>query len=237
MVVIYNTASLFNAREKLHNILLTEALDKHGHDCILPQRDGFEFSALHELLKEMLPAGEDAAMSLQTIIFLLDMGFFIPKSDAVVACLDEPVDEALVLEVTAGAVLGKRVIGWRSDVRSPFGSLQEPFKGMHFFIPMFCDTMINETTASTSATSAQSEVDRLAARVHEALQIGGSKGAAVTVGVFIDIIEAANLIFDGIEDVHGLHKEQNMRQIVSRYILHREKLDKLRPRVCAMPIK
>eukprot|EP00658_Telonema_sp_P-2_P031446 TRINITY_DN2351_c0_g1_i3.p2 TRINITY_DN2351_c0_g1~~TRINITY_DN2351_c0_g1_i3.p2 ORF type:complete len:110 (+),score=28.47 TRINITY_DN2351_c0_g1_i3:345-674(+) len=105
---------------------------------------------------------------------------------------------------------------------------------MHFFIPMWCDTMICEATASTSAGSASDEVQRLADSIDAALRDESVSRKGLSVGsgtIFMEIVEAAQLLFDGIDDVHSLHSEENMELIVSRYIEHQDALLKLRPRV------
>ena len=229
-MVIYNTASLFNAREKLHNIALTDSLTQLGHDIILPQRDGFEFSKLHQYLNAVLPPSE-VTDALQMIIFLLDMGYFIPQSNAVVACVDEPVDEALVLEITAGIVLGKQVVCWRSDVRSPFGKINDPFGGLHFFIPMFCDGLVLDFPLSTSLHQAEEEVKTLALSVDSALKkMAVPKSQKIEKGFFIELINSAQLLFDGI-DIHNLHNEANTLLIVERYLQHKTQIEKLRPKL------
>lgn len=98
-----------------------------------PQRDGFEFGNLMRAFYNKLPS-EEISPAVQKIIYLLDMGIFIPKSDIVLAILDEPLDEGMVVEISYAKMIRKLVIGIRTDVRSPYGSILEPLTGMHFFL-------------------------------------------------------------------------------------------------------
>ena len=127
MKTIYFAAALFSGRETVFNSILTEMFEDEGYKVLLPQRDGFEFSKLCESLQIHLPA-QNAAVALQTIIYLLDIGKFVYESDVVVANLDEPVDEGVVVEQVYARCMGVPVISFRTDVRSPYGSLGDPLK-------------------------------------------------------------------------------------------------------------
>lgn len=60
------------------------------------------------------------------------MGVFIPGSDVILANLNEP-DDGVVVGASYAKLILKFVIGLRTDVRSPYGSLDDDFGGMHFF--------------------------------------------------------------------------------------------------------
>lgn len=134
----YFAASLFSARDRVFNSKLCEQIESKGIKCFLPQRDGFEFSILSKLLdKSELEQG-----ILQELIYLLDIGVLLPKSDIVLAILDEPMDEGVIVEISYAKLIGIPVIGVRTDSRAPFGEKEDKFGGGHFF-PMFqCTRMI-----------------------------------------------------------------------------------------------
>lgn len=137
-ITCYFAASLFSARDRLFNRRLCEQIESNGITCFLPQRDGFEFSILGKLLdKSELEQG-----ILQELIYLLDIGVLLPKSDIVLAVLDEPMDEGVIVEICYAKLLGIPVIGVRTDSKAPFGEKEDKFGGGHFF-PMFqCAGMI-----------------------------------------------------------------------------------------------
>ena len=121
-IVIYPAAALFNGRETSFNSQLVEGLEGLHHQTSggqekyyrtnFPQRDGFEFGNLTTALKRKLPADQiDSAV--QNVIYFLDMGIFLPESDVVVANLDEPLDEGMVVETSYAKLMGKYVIGLR----------------------------------------------------------------------------------------------------------------------------
>jgi len=136
-ITCYFAASLFSTRDRLFNLKLCEQIESDGVTCLLPQRDGFEFSILGKLLdKSELEQG-----ILQELIYLLDIGVLLPKSDVVLAVLDEPMDEGVIVEICYAKMLGIPVIGIRTDSKAPFGEKEDKFGGGHFF-PMFQCTRI-----------------------------------------------------------------------------------------------
>ena len=98
-VSIYIAAALFNGRATFFNQALVEELEQRGYQTRFPQRDGFEFGDLHNALGEVLPELEIPS-AVETIIYHLDMGVFIPQSNIVVANLDEPQDEGVLVELS-----------------------------------------------------------------------------------------------------------------------------------------
>ena len=136
-ITCYFAASLFSTRDRLFNRKLCEQIENNDVTCLLPQRDGFEFSILGKLLdKSELEQG-----ILQELIYLLDIGVLLPKSDIVLAVLDEPMDEGVIVEICYAKMLGIPVIGVRTDSKAPFGKKEDKFGGGHFF-PMFQCTKI-----------------------------------------------------------------------------------------------
>ena len=53
-----------------------------------------------------------------------------------IANMDEPLDPGVLVEIMVAKEMGKPVIEYRTDSRSPFGDMGEIHKGMHFF-PLF----------------------------------------------------------------------------------------------------
>lgn len=131
---IYFAAALFSMGEKVYNDTLVAELTKNRkYKIFLPQRDGFEFESLFNILKKQVSA-QDIVPIEQLMIYYLDMGYFLKKSHIVIAVLDEDLDPGVLVEITYAKMMGKYVIGIRTDVRSPYGSNSK--EGIHFF-PMF----------------------------------------------------------------------------------------------------
>jgi len=202
-IVIYPAAALFNARETTFNSLLVEALEKRGYKTNFPQRDGFEFGNLNEVLSRKLQQDQvDSAV--QDIIYFLDMGIFIPKSDVVLANLDEPLDEGVVVEISYAKLMGKFVIGFRTDVRSPYGTPRDKFGGMHFFPPYQCHKFISHHMLSETPEKRENEMSSLVKKVHQSIQDAGIihpeniPDYAKNNPEFEKVLDGARLLFGGI---------------------------------------
>ncbi len=192
---------------------MTERLERLGHRVILPQRDGFEFSALHRALGQVLPA-DQVPGAVQDIIYYLDMGHFLPQAQVVVANLDEPVDEGVVVEISYAKLANKGVIGIRSDVRTPFGAEPPRGNGLHFFPAHQCHTLILQRQPNASPALAQAALEALAQGIHNASQgIPGSVPSA-TPDPMADLQAKAKALFHDLED---LHAPKALATIASRY--------------------
>lgn len=159
--VIYPAASLFNARETFFNSVLVEKLENLGYETNFPQRDGFEFGNLKEALSGMVPANEiNSAVS--TVIYYLDMGVLLKGSDVILANLDEPLDEGMVVESSYGKLMGKFVIGIRTDIRSPYGRPDDDYGAMHFFPAFQTHRFISHYMPSRTPEERDEQIDDLA---------------------------------------------------------------------------
>ena len=177
-VEIYFAAPLFNLRETLYNSVLTKLLeDNHKFKVNLPQRDGFEFSNLAKSLGSFNI--KDINGALQEIIFYYDLGYLIPKSQVIIANLDEPLDPGVDIEIAHAFLLGKMVIGYRNDSRGPFkvkSSDPDPFRGMHFFPALQCTHFINQTLSPPKThNEGLYELKRLAEKIIEIIELDHKK--------------------------------------------------------------
>lgn len=234
---LYHAAALFNAREKAFNIELTRSLEQAGYRVLLPQRDGFEFVRLDEALARHLPPAEVPEATRQ-IIYLLDVGWFVAQSDAVVANLDEPVDEGVVVEITRARGMGKPVLCFRTDDRSPFGSPADDIGGVHFFVSNQCDSLIRTRDEMAGVPQAAGRIEALRERLDAALASPGraarraGHGAQGPTGDDAAVTAAARLLFHGLERVNS---PQAIRTVVRRYLQNRQALRELAPTVLAEP--
>lgn len=115
---------MFCVRECTFNTEVTDRLEAMGYEVHLPQRDGFEFSDfLNRLLEESFPTEHERKRALSWIIYLIDVGEFLNSSDICIANLDETLDPGVLIEMMFAKHMQKPVIGYRTDMRTPFGSV------------------------------------------------------------------------------------------------------------------
>ncbi len=220
---LYFASALFSVREKLLNDQLARQLESAGYGVFLPQRDGFEFSALNHLLADAVP-GDAVESAMQTLIYLYDIAMLANRCDAVVAILDEPLDDGVLVEISYAKMLGKPVVGVRTDSRSPYGGLAERFGGIHFFAAFQCSQYLMASTACSD------DLARLALAVGRA--IGASPVSREARPLDPVTRRAAALLFDGVElGVDKVHDEVVMQRIVSNYIEGVKEFDAVAPRV------
>ena len=231
---IYHAAALFSGRETSFNMTLTEWLeDRLEYNVILPQRDGYEAGNLHQALGRHLPRDEVAA-AVQCVVYFLDMGLFLPRSDVVVANLDEPLDEGVVVEISYARLMNKPVIGFRTDVRSPFGRSDDPLGGMHFFPAFQCDVFVHHAMPCQSASDAAGEMEALARRLDTAIAefgvtAGGETGVQSASNEAVGrVLEGARILFLGVDDVRSV---EGLAEVARRYLDNAGALARLAPRL------
>lgn len=232
-LTIYHAAPLFCAREAYFNLQLTRCMERDfGHRVILPQRDGFEFGQLHSAFESMIEPHE-VASAVGTIVYYLDVGHFLASCGAVIANLDEPLDEGVITEICYARMIGKPVIGFRTDVRTPYGEADNVFAGMHFFPPFQCHEFVRRRLLCRSDAEAEIDLRELArlldaaARRHAAAPTAAEDPAA-----FAPIRRAARLLFDEIED---LHSPSGLAEVAKRYLRNSAEFETLRPRLTSIP--
>jgi nucleoside 2-deoxyribosyltransferase len=230
---IYFASALFSTREQLFNRELCQRLENGQFGdfrVLLPQRDGFEFSSLGARLAESTSrqlSAQQVSEAVETIIYTLDMGGFLSRSDGVVAILDEPLDEGLLVEISYARQLGLPVVGIRTDTRTPFGSPGNRLGGIHFFAAFQCTDFL---TAPPSADAAG--LDRLARAVAECLR-SPRRDAAAWTDAALDA--AAQQLFAGLDVlVQDLHSDAVLNRIVNNYLSRTDLFDRLTPRVVAL---
>jgi nucleoside 2-deoxyribosyltransferase len=216
---VYFGAALFNLREWAFNNNMCNLLERRGDNVILPQRDGFEFRTLAKKLSER--SGGNISNDLYAFIYLLDMGYFIPKVDVVVANYDEPIDEGVVAETTCAKAMGKKSIGFRTDSRAPFGNFSTVFKGMHSFPAYQCDTMLfySEKFNVTSQVF-------LAAKLHEVINSFEYEKIDIPPN-YRSLVSLGSKLFDGI----NLRSETGIEKLVKTYTELKPEIDKHVPKI------
>lgn len=232
-IVIYPAAALFNARETSFNSQLVEGLEKLGYQTNFPQRDGFEFGNLTDALSGKIQQ-DKIGSAVQNIIYFLDMGIFMPKSDVVLANFDEPLDEGVVVESSYAKFMGKFVIGLRTDVRSPYGTPNDDFWGMHFFPAYQSNEFISHYMSSKTPEERESQMASLVQKIHQSIQ-NAEISHQETIPDYVKqnpnlypILKCAKLLFEGVENIHS---EKSFEEITLRYIKNKKRLEEISPNV------
>ena len=158
---IYFAAALFNSRELVMNCVIEEELTKKGYRVFLPQRDGFEFGKLSQVLNSLLDT-TDVNPATEDIIYILDMGWGLQISDIAISNYDEPCDPGVIVEMCyAMFACNKRVIGYRTDVRAPYGPFLSELGGQHFFPAYNTQTMIMHFVPSGPGSSLSTTINSI----------------------------------------------------------------------------
>lgn len=232
-IIIYPAAALFNGRETNFNSQLVEGLEKIGYKTNFPQRDGFEFGNLTKSLSEKLQENQIGS-AVQNVIYLLDMGVFLPKSDVILANLDEPLDEGVVVETSYAKLMGKFVIGLRTDVRSPYGMPTDNFGGMHFFPVYQTDRFISHYMPSKTPKERKNQMNSLVKKIDSTIK-DANISPQKTIPNYVSnnnpniqkILDNAWLLFNEIKD---LHSKKGLEEITSRYMQNKERLEEIMPK-------
>jgi nucleoside 2-deoxyribosyltransferase len=228
-IVIYPAAALFNARETYFNSQLVEGLENIGYKTNFPQRDGFEFGNLTKSLSKKIQQAQISS-AVQNIIYFLDMGIFVPKSDVILANFDEPLDEGVVVETSYAKIMGKFIIGLRTDVRSPYGTPTDSFGGMHFFPAYQTHQFISHHMPSKTPKERDEQMKNIIQSIDMIIKTAGISHQdripdyAINNPNLQSILEGAEVLFSGIDDIHS---DEGIEKITSRYINNKKILSNI----------
>lgn len=219
---LYFAASLFNLADLHFNASLAEELENY-FTIALPRRDGFEFSKLHEVLEEIVEKREVENVA-NHLIYYLDTGFLLPNCDFCLARLDEPMDPGVDIELMEAKEMRIPRIGYRTDIRTPYGSLSNEVRGAHFFPAYNCDLLINFATTNRT----KEDTGRLACLIHQGSQELAARGKREY--KYVDLNAGTQYIghalFNGIEN---LHSEAGIKEVVRRYTKLKEAFGSMNP--------
>lgn len=226
---IYIAAAMFNSREAHFNSSIAKKLlCDTGCDIFLPQRDGLDFTSLAESLSKEMPP-EEVIPAVKNLIYSQNLGYFLPLSDIVIANLDEPSDGGVIVEMCYGRRMGKGIIGLRTDIRSPYGGLEDASCGVHAFSAYQCDILINHISSTKAIENGDQDLETIAQKLRKAIvalkpQIKGElPDSALSDPDISYLISNAKILFEGIEAFNI----RNSQSIISeRYLNNRAKLEK-----------
>jgi nucleoside 2-deoxyribosyltransferase len=215
-VCIYSGAALFNLRERLFNSILERSLSRKGHRIILPQREGFDYVSLENSLKQDLSTSE-ISKAIYDIIYCLDMDLLIPSCDILLANLDEPLDIGVDSEISRANELNKYAIGFRTDIRTPYGSINNKYAGMQPFPVKKCSTMIIRHTKAITYDSLIKEVDGLTIEIDSLIK----KASIVPKDDKLISLGNAKSLFDGMR-LEDINTSYGLSAIAQRYLKHKD---------------
>ncbi len=227
---IYFAASLFNGRETSFNLDLTNILKSMWqYDVMLPQRDGFEFSNLYPILENAFEHEKEAKDALDVIIRVLDLGWFLPRQDLLVANLDEPPDSGVDMEIAFASLMEKFVIGFRTDTRSPYNP--NNYGGVHPFAGGLCDEFILQPgIIARNSEEFQMGMFKLAIRIKKSIEANKDRikrkvpSYALQTPKITRIVKAGNILFSGIKNINS-----DIDSIIKRYKENKDLMEKLIP--------
>lgn len=198
---IYHAAELFNLPARFFNESLVDLLESNGLKVFSPQRNGFEFTQLEVSLREKKISPELIEQTINTIIYTYDI-FSISKSDLVVARFDEPQDPGVNTEVLIANSLKIPVIGYRTDVRSPYGLSSDKNGGMHSFPIRTSEIFIIQPSSLSIKKDFEDLVNSILKKTKE---ISCIKKGKLDIPKFLKpTFKLASTLFNGIENLHSL---------------------------------
>jgi len=215
---VYHAAPLFNWPDQVFNLKLTEKLKTFGYNVFLPQTEGFLFAELEDFLKKVLPKNE-VSNAVNHIIYFLDKGWFLGRSDLCLARLDEPIDEGVVDEINFSKMIGIPVVGFRTDVRTPYGSAKNDTGGMHFFPAYTCDKFILSPPEFNSLKIENSKLGQLVEKIDQAFRGMAILERNYSCPLVEKVGEVSKKLFDGIQDIHS---EEGLKAVAERYSNHKK---------------
>jgi hypothetical protein len=247
---IYMAAGLFNVETNMVNAYFTKQLEafyaknpltKRGEEiqakCYLPQRDGFEVGKIADFISHaghiLPPDGKlTAAEVVMYVPYYLDLGYFMSNSIAVVANLDEPIDNGLMVEIAYAKLCNIPVIGLRTDLRTPLGE-RTNILSINPFIIEQCDCFIWSQTPPGDFDDVMSHTDSIITELEKRIRkwvADDSKSNEMRESqnpIFKNIIKGSDLLFSDLEG--NIHTDENMTKIVKSFAKHAEFLMEIAP--------
>lgn len=231
---IYFASSLFSGRDKEFNIELVNNLEEDSNIKVtLPQREGFEFAQLSVKLRQYLKTG-DVSRAMQLIIYYLDLGVFLKNSNIVIAVLDEPLDPGVLIEIAYAKMMGKYVIGIRSDIRSPYNHGGDPTNGLHLFTIFQLNDFVFFIDKAYSISSNNKYMRDLSNFLDARIVALNQKGLcnnithSSSIKDINDVETGANILFHNI-DIKNIRSSASLKIIMDRYLANEEKLNEIYP--------
>ena len=233
---IYVAAGLFNADTNIYNAYLTKTLESLGYTCYLPQRDGFEVANFIKFLNQAKEEFDPKVASkvAHYVPYYLDIGYFMSRSIATVAVLDDPVDIGMVVEISYSKLCNIPVVGVRTDLRSPLGDVADKI-GINPFPVQQCDCYIKASTPTGGYEEIMKETDAILAKVVGVLEkyiprkknnMKENENPNIK-----NIIKGSEILFADIDDFHD---EESMKEMARRFVSNEKFFDSVAPEILSI---
>ena len=150
------------------------------------------------------------------------------------ANLDEPPDPGVDIELCYASLFEKYIIGYRTDVRSPYGGLDDTAKGMHFFPAYQCDAFLYTHMPCETMEQAEKDLRKLAHNIDNLIQKEKDRleteipGSALENKRVQAVLSCADLLFS---DINNFHSEKGLEEIAGRYANQRVLFQALEPEI------
>jgi nucleoside 2-deoxyribosyltransferase len=225
---IYLSSGMFNADTNLYNACLTKYLESKSYNCYLPQRDGLSVAQLSTYLQKHNP---EVANEISCYVpYYFDLGCGMKNAIAVVANMDDLVDIGMTVEVSYASISNLPVVGVRTDIKSPFGNVNDLIS-INPFPVMQCDVYFATKPFDGEYKEIMSHLDDVFKIVEESVEklikIKSNNMTHSKNPVIINILKAAAILFDGIKDIHT---EEAMQEVVKRYLENQKFFDSIVPK-------
>jgi hypothetical protein len=139
----------------------------------------------------------------------------------------------VVVEASYGKLMGKFVIGFRTDLRSPYGGPDDDYGAMHFFPAYQTHRFISHYMPSRTPEEREAQMDSLAFKIHDIIGEADVSHQEIIPDYSRDnpnlqkVFEGAELLF---HDINDINSSSGLETIASRYIENRKKLEEIGPK-------
>eukprot|EP00350_Pseudokeronopsis_sp_OXSARD2_P005073 CAMPEP_0170541980 /NCGR_PEP_ID=MMETSP0211-20121228/1555_1 /TAXON_ID=311385 /ORGANISM="Pseudokeronopsis sp., Strain OXSARD2" /LENGTH=200 /DNA_ID=CAMNT_0010844903 /DNA_START=129 /DNA_END=732 /DNA_ORIENTATION=- len=158
---------------------------------------------------------EEFNQAVYWIIYLLDIGRFLYTSDVCLANLDEPLDPGLIVEMMFATHMGKHIIGYKTDMRTPYGISADIQGGMHSFCYFPChDYFLYSNEPIRSKEEGKKVYDYLCAEIEKAVIPKKGTFKSETTPYAQQVVNLANKLFEGVIDYNS---DEGMLKIINNY--------------------
>ena len=214
-------------------------IDGAADDEVTHQRNTESFAdcdlvpnVLHGVEKNSDPTlAEEVA---RYVPYYLDLGYFMSRSIAIVANLDDPIDTGMVVEIAYSTICNIPVIGVRTDLRSPLGNVEDVI-GINPFPVEQCDCYIKAYPPTGNYDDVFKKTDFIIRKVDEKLKewIPKKKNNMTENDnpIFKNLVKGAEILFSDIDDIHT---QDNMIKIAQRFAGNKEFLLSIAPELVSI---
>lgn len=135
-------------------------------------------------------------------------------------------DDGVLVEISYAKIIGKPVVGFRTDKRSPFGNITHELDGIHFFPAFQCDVFIKHDMSCKIDDEFKTLANIIHSEIGKLNYYTDSRSNETTTTVTDDIKNIADILFKNIENLNSI---DSIKEVVNRYKDNKDKIDKIKP--------